>query len=73
MNQPIFKSGEIVYCKDSESLHPSLLVGHINPWREKDVDSDGNRIYSYRVVGINRKGGEITTVNLFESQITREQ
>jgi len=71
MNQPLFKSGEIVSCKESESLYPPLLIGSLNPWREKDVDAEGKRIYTYRVAGINRKGGEITTVNLFESQITR--
>jgi hypothetical protein len=71
MNAPLFKSGEIVHCKDSESLYPPLLVGSVNPWRDIDIDKDGGRIYTYRVAGINRKGGEITTVNLFESQLTR--
>lgn len=72
MNTPIYKSGEIVRCADAESLHPNLLVGSINEWRNEDVDSSGNRLYTYRVVGINKRGGEITTVNLFENQLSRE-
>lgn len=72
MNRPLFHFGDIVSCQDSVELEQPMMVKALSPWRNSDVDSNGDRIYTYEVSGVHKKKGNICTVNLFQSQLAKE-
>jgi hypothetical protein len=71
VNNPKFKSGDIVYSKVSEEIEQPMRIEGFDPWC-KSVEKDGRNIYFYHVLGKHKKRGNELTVTLSESLLQFE-
>jgi len=69
MNNPKYKSGDLVYCKDSEELEQPMSVTGLHSWCQKVTLDNGRNLWQYDVVGKHKRSGKDITVCLSESQL----